>query len=260
MDQEKLSYDLQLNQSHNQPMSLWQPSHTTYKFTILLHSSITMPVTSDQVRRFCAIQKMKEIFIPLPPSLATLSFEEPYQVFKPDLPKYNFPMSYPQWIQAEKLRQYNPTAYDSWLTSCTSTTYFQPVPSIHTPESRKRSPSPLSVQETEIKQSVQDRIPPTSRKRHASPDIPHKMPKLTHFIDDILEAPFQPKTTSPIVDLDFNVDLDFEPITPLQVEDMIAASTSAEEIPKEQPARDTDTLYETIKSEFNTDSTLWTFI
>ncbi|CAH8664164.1 unnamed protein product [Dicrocoelium dendriticum] len=86
------------------------------------------------------------------------------------------------------------------------------------------------------------------------------MPKLAHFIDGILATPFQPKPQSPTVDLDFIVDLDFQPITPIELTNMIEATTTPEHIPKEQPDLDTDTLFETIKSEFNTDSKLWTFI
>ncbi|CAH8664175.1 unnamed protein product [Dicrocoelium dendriticum] len=102
-----------------------------------------MPATADQLLRIYAIQKMKEHTIPLPPHLTTLSFDEQYLVFKSDQKKFTFPMSYPHWIQSEKLRHYNPTVYDTWLQSCTTTKYFQPVPPINLPStSRKRQASP----------------------------------------------------------------------------------------------------------------------
>ncbi|CAH8664245.1 unnamed protein product [Dicrocoelium dendriticum] len=140
-----------------------------------------MPVTSNQVRRFYAIQKMKEISIPLPPSLATLSFEERYQIFKADLPKFNFPMSYPHWIQSEKRRHYNPTAYDSWLDLCTLTQEFESVPSITVPEeisSRKRPASPETLHKTPELAHME---PSTSRRRPASPKCPSSLTLLMTF-------------------------------------------------------------------------------
>ncbi|CAH8513693.1 unnamed protein product [Dicrocoelium dendriticum] len=199
-----------------------------------------MPAASEQLRRFYVIQRMKEQDVPLPEHLSSLSFEERFQVYKDDRTKFNFPLSYPHWIQSEKLRYHFPTIYTKWLQQCTESQEFQPVP-----------PMSVAKRESTPQEPVAETSPQnlSKRKLEFESTTPAKKPKLTQFIDDMSATPCQPSPSE-----------DFEPVSDKKLADMFQADANAADVPKNTAALDNDTLFETIKAEFNTDNNLWTFI